>query len=61
MEADRLCRYRWWQLIAGANYDFKENMSAKFGYRIVRMDFEEPDFLYNMKTSGVYVGLGILF
>jgi opacity protein-like surface antigen len=50
-----------WQLIAGANYDFKENMSAKFGYRIIRMDFDEPDFLYNAKTSGVYVGLGFRF
>jgi opacity protein-like surface antigen len=58
-----------WQALAGANYAFSKNMSAKFGYRIFNMDFERSyfisdvrtDFRLNMKTSGVYAGLGFKF
>jgi opacity protein-like surface antigen len=58
-----------WQALAGANYAFSKNMSAKFGYRIFNMDFErsysfsdvKTDFRLNMKTSGVYAGLGLKF
>ncbi|CAL8480866.1 protein of unknown function (plasmid) [Caballeronia sp. S22] len=34
---------------------------AKAGYRIVSMNYEKPDFLYDVKTAGAYVGLGIRF
>lgn len=50
-----------WQLLAGVNYRFSDALSAKFGYRILNNDFDEPDFLYNVKTGGFYGGLGIRF
>ncbi|ARP85175.1 hypothetical protein [Bordetella genomosp. 9] len=50
-----------WQLIAGTNYDFSKSMVGKFGYRIISMKYETNDFLYNMKTAGLYLGLGIRF
>jgi hypothetical protein len=58
-----------WQALAGANYTFSKNISAKFGYRIFSMDFEKSyvisdvraDLRFNMKTSGVYAGLGYKF
>jgi opacity protein-like surface antigen len=58
-----------WQALAGADYAFSKNISAKFGYRIFSIDYEKSyfisdastDFRFNMKTSGVYAGLGIKF
>jgi opacity protein-like surface antigen len=62
-----------WQALAGANYTISKNLSAKFGYRIFSMDFEKSyvksyvisdvraEFRLNMKTSGVYAGLGYKF
>jgi hypothetical protein len=50
-----------WQLIAGTNYDFSKSVVGKFGYRIIAMKYESNDFLYNMKTAGLYLGVGIRF
>lgn len=50
-----------WQLIAGANYRFSDKMSGKFGYRILSMDYDKTEFLYNIKTAGIYAGLGFRF
>jgi opacity protein-like surface antigen len=50
-----------WQLIGGANYDFSESVVGKVGYRIISMKYESENFLYNMKTAGVFVGVGIKF
>jgi opacity protein-like surface antigen len=50
-----------WQFLAGANYAFSKIIVAKVGYRILSMDYEKPDFLYNVKTSGVFAGVGIRF
>jgi opacity protein-like surface antigen len=50
-----------WQAIAGTNYAFSKNMSAKLGYRVLNMDYENPRLQINLKTSGAYAGLGIRF
>jgi hypothetical protein len=50
-----------WQFITGANYNISKTFVAKVGYRIISMDYETSGFLYNVKTSGVFAGLGIRF
>jgi hypothetical protein len=50
-----------WQFLASANYTFSKTFVAKAGYRILSMDYEKPDFLYNMKTRGFFAGVGIRF
>jgi hypothetical protein len=50
-----------WQLIAGATYKFNDTVSGKFGYRIIASDFDEQDFVHNIKLGGVYGGLGFSF
>jgi hypothetical protein len=49
------------QFLASANYNISKTFVAKLGYRIISMDYEKTDFLYNVKTSGIFVGLGIKF
>lgn len=48
-----------WQLLAGANYAFKPNLTGKLGYRHVQNDYEEDGFLYDMASSGFYLGLSV--
>jgi opacity protein-like surface antigen len=50
-----------WQVLAGANYAFSKTIVGKVGYRILSMDYEKPDFLYDVKTSGFFAGVGIRF
>jgi opacity protein-like surface antigen len=50
-----------WQLIAGTNYDFTKSVVGKFGYRIISMKYESNNFLYQVKTEGLYLGVGIKF
>jgi hypothetical protein len=50
-----------WQVITGANYNVSKTFVAKVGYRIISMDYETNNFLYNVRTSGVFAGLGIRF
>ena len=50
-----------WQLAAGVNYDFSKSVVGKFGYRIIGMKYESNNFLYNLKTAGLYLGVGIRF
>jgi opacity protein-like surface antigen len=55
------CTKTSWQAIAGANYTFSKNMIAKFGYRVLDVDYENSRLQINLKTSGPYGGLGIRF
>lgn len=50
-----------WQVALGAAYDFSKTISGKFGYRYLSVDYDKGGFFYNMKTQGVYLGLGIRF
>lgn len=50
-----------WQFLASANYNFSKTFVGRLGYRIISMDYEKTDFLYNVKTSGIFAGVGIKF
>ena len=50
-----------WQFIAGANYRFSATMIGKLGYRALSMDYQQTQFAYDIKTSGIYAGLGFRF
>jgi opacity protein-like surface antigen len=50
-----------WQALAGVNYRFSPAISTKLGYRYLSVDYEENNFLYDMDTSGLYLGVGIRF
>jgi opacity protein-like surface antigen len=50
-----------WQLYAGANYNFTKTIVGKLGYRVLTQNYDKPDFLYNVRTSGVFAGVGIKF
>ncbi|AOB33013.1 hypothetical protein AKI39_23095 [Bordetella sp. H567] len=50
-----------WQLIAGTDYQFNKSVVGKFGYRILSMKYESDKFLYQGKTAGLYLGVGIKF
>jgi hypothetical protein len=50
-----------YQAIAGANWQFAKDFSAKAGYRYLHQDFEEDGFVWDMALQGFYFGLGIRF
>ena len=50
-----------WQAIAGANYQFSKSMTGKFGYRVLKIDYDKDQFVYDARTQGVYLGLGFAF
>ncbi|RPJ45145.1 MAG: hypothetical protein EHM16_13570 [Betaproteobacteria bacterium] len=50
-----------WQVSAGANYNFSKSVSGIVGYRILYADYDKSGFLYDMKNSGFYAGVGIRF
>ncbi|MGZ5201462.1 MAG: hypothetical protein ACXWC4_16990 [Telluria sp.] len=50
-----------WQGLIGVTWHFDDGMSAKFGYRVLSMDFENTRLYYNLKTAGLYAGLMMRF
>jgi len=50
-----------WQAIVGASHDFSKTVSARFGYRLMDVDYDKDDFLYDMANRGVYFGVGLRF
>jgi opacity protein-like surface antigen len=50
-----------WQLMAGAEYAFSKDVSAKLGYRYFKVEYDKGDFLYNMASAGGYLGVGMRF
>ncbi len=50
-----------YQLIAGVNWEFKEDYTAKIGYRVLDWDYEDSGTVWDMQASGMYLGLGIAF
>lgn len=50
-----------WQGFAGANYAISPTMSAKFGYRYLKVDYDRDNFLYDVATGGFYAGIGFRF
>lgn len=50
-----------WQALLGASWRIDEDMNLKFGYRILSTDFRKTQLMYNLKTGGLYAGLGMRF
>jgi hypothetical protein len=50
-----------YQLIGGVNWQFKEDYSAKVGYRVLDWDYDDGSFKWDMQATGPYIGLGIKF
>ncbi|MFM0220166.1 hypothetical protein [Paraburkholderia caledonica] len=50
-----------WQLYGGVNYNFSKTIVGKLGYRVLTQNYDKTDFLYNVRTSGVFAGVGIKF
>lgn len=50
-----------YQLVFTANYQINEMASIRGGYRIFDVDYETNNFIYDVKTDGVILGLGFNF
>lgn len=50
-----------YQLIAGANWQFSDGVTAKLGYRVLDWDYENDGNVWDMTMSGPYLGVGIRF
>jgi hypothetical protein len=50
-----------YQLVLTANYQINKNISVTGGYRIFDVDYEANNFIYDVTTDGVVLGLGISF
>jgi hypothetical protein len=46
---------------ATIGYQISNTFSVKFGYRYLKVKFEDTDFLYDISLDGFQVGLGIRF
>ena len=52
---------RTYQLLAGVNWQFAKSVSAKAGYRYLYQDYQNDNFVWDMKSSGYYLGAGFKF
>jgi len=50
-----------YQAIAGVNWEFAEDYTAKLGYRLMYWDYEDDGVVWDVTASGLYLGLGIRF
>jgi opacity protein-like surface antigen len=50
-----------YQLIAGVNWEFAKDITAKTGYRILNWDYKNADTVWDMQASGMYLGVGFKF
>ena len=50
-----------YQLIAGANWEFAQDITAKAGYRVMDWDYENDGTTWDMQAGGMYLGLGFKF
>jgi opacity protein-like surface antigen len=50
-----------YQLLAGVNWQFSKSVNAKAGYRYLYQDYKDGNFVWDMKSSGYYLGAGFRF
>jgi opacity protein-like surface antigen len=50
-----------YQLLAGVNWQFSKSVSAKAGYRYLYQDYQNGGFVWDMTSSGFYLGAGFRF
>jgi len=50
-----------YQLLAGVNWQFSKSVNAKAGYRYLYQDYQDGNFVWDIKSSGYYLGAGFKF
>jgi hypothetical protein len=50
-----------YQLLAGVNWQFSKSVNAKAGYRYLYQDYKNNNFVWDMTSSGYYLGAGFKF
>lgn len=50
-----------WQGMIGTNYAISQSVSAVFGYRYLKVDYDRDNFLYDIANDGLYLGATIHF
>jgi hypothetical protein len=48
-------------IFTNLNYLFNETWSGIFGYRLLDIDYDKDDFIYDAKLDGLVFGLGYTF
>ena len=50
-----------WQFFGGGGYNVKPNIALIFGYRVLDVDYNKNNFVYDMNQRGPIFGLGFKF
>lgn len=50
-----------WHLFAGGGYNINSKVALIFGYRVLDVDYNKNNFLYDMNQRGPIVGIGFKF
>lgn len=50
-----------WQLFAGGGYNIKSNIALIAGYRVLDVNYNKNNFVYDMNQRGPIMGLGFKF
>ena len=50
-----------WQVFAGGGYNINPKIALIFGYRVLDVDYDKNNFVYDMNQRGPIVGVGFRF
>ena len=50
-----------WQVFAGAGYNLNPKIALIFGYRVLDVDYDKNNFVFDMNQRGPILGLGFKF
>ena len=50
-----------WQIFAGAGYNINPKIALLFGYRVLDVDYNKNNFVYDMNQRGPILGVGFRF
>jgi opacity protein-like surface antigen len=50
-----------WQVFGGGGYNLNSKIALIFGYRVLDVDYNKDNFVYDMNQRGPIVGLGFKF
>ena len=50
-----------WQVFGGAGYNLNPKIALIFGYRVLDVDYDKNNFVYDMNQRGPILGLGFKF
>ena len=50
-----------WQVFGGAGYSINEKIALIFGYRVLDVNYDKNNFLYDSNERGPIMGVGFKF